>query len=847
MKKTNWIVHKFGGTSVGSVDAFRKVKSILANMQDSHIAVVVSAMSGVTDKLIKTAMLASQQNSEYEKILTDLESQHAKAAVELLPAESAQEYTLILKNDVKDLREILRGVWLSRNLPESTLEMVSGYGELWSSLMLAAICGKASLASSTNSSSLTCPANKKVSWVDARKILVVESGDTGPQLDWPICQSNMDQFLNETQSSFLVITGFIASTKTGVPTTLKRNGSDFSASIFGRLLQSREIVIWTDVDGVYSADPRKVPDAELLNEISYEEAIELAYFGAKVIHPHTMGPAVSLGIPILIKNTFNPSAPGTYIHKVEKHHDNRVARGFTTVDQLSLINVEGTGMIGVPGVAQRLFGALREVGVSVILISQASSEHSICIAVPSAQAEKAKHALEKSFFAEIKYGQIEKVHVINECSIIAMVGDNMVEKPGVAGKFFAALAAARINIRAVAQGSSERNISAVIDQKDSVRALRATHSAFYLSEHTISLGIVGLGQIGKTFLNQIYERKNLLKEKFNLDIRVRGVCNSKNMLLSEKGFLLGDNINLAESGGRVDLAESNRKVDLVEFVNQIKSENIPHSVIIDCSASDEMANHYETWLKNGLHVITPNKKAGSGDWHRYQKIKEASQLFERNFLYEATVGAGLPVLSTLIDLIQTGDEIIKIEGILSGTLSFIFTEFAKGTKFSQVVAQAKLKGYTEPDPRDDLNGLDFARKMVILARDSGFSINLSDIKIESLVPAELKETKNVDEFMTALAKYDDAMEQRKNEVKGSTLRYMGSYNAKTNQVDVGLKAIPLDHPFARLQGSDNIIAFTTKRYQNPLIVQGPGAGPEVTAGGIFADLLRLARNLGAKT
>jgi aspartokinase/homoserine dehydrogenase 1 len=842
MKTSRWIIHKFGGTSVGSVDAFRKVNSILSEMPDSHIAVVVSAMSGVTDKLIKVSVLASQQNYEYEKILIDLEVHHCKLVTELLGGEKAYDFMQILKNDIKDLKEILRGVWLSRHLPESTLEMVSGYGELWSSQILTALCFSS---------------GRRAAWVDARKILVVESGDTGPQLEWDICQKNMDQFLDESKSQFLVITGFIAATKTGVPTTLKRNGSDFSASIFGRLLRSREIVIWTDVDGVYSADPKKVPDAELLNEISYEEAIELAYFGAKVIHPHTMGPAVTLGIPILIKNTFNPSAIGTYIHKVEKHRDNRVARGFTTVDQLSLINVEGTGMIGVPGVAQRLFGALREVSVSVILISQASSEHSICIAVPSVQAEKAKLAVDKAFFAELRHGQIEKVHIINECSIIAMVGDNMVEKPGVAGKFFSALATARINIRAVAQGSSERNISAVIDQKDSVRALRATHSAFYLSEHTISLGIVGLGQIGKTFLNQIFEGKKLLQEKYKLDIRVRGVCNSKGMIISEKGFQVEDKINLTADGSESRSGNSNSKsangnlifkpLNLGDFTAHIKSENIPHSVVIDCSASDEMANHYEPWLTSGLHVITPNKKAGSGDWQRYKRIKEASHNYERHFLYEATVGAGLPVLSTLIDLIQTGDEIIKIDGILSGTLSYIFSEFAKGTKFSEIVIQAKKMGYTEPDPRDDLNGLDFARKMVILARESGFSINLNDIRIESLVPDSLKDVKGVDEFLLALPKYDNVMEDKKNAVKGSTLRYMGSYNVKSNRVDVGLKTIPLEHPFARLQGSDNIIAFTTKRYQNPLIVQGPGAGPEVTAGGIFADLLRLARNLGAKT
>lgn len=829
MKTKQWIVHKFGGTSVGSVEAFKKVLTILNDSKDSHIAVVVSAMSGVTDRLIKVANLASQQNSEYEKNLNDLQEHHIKAVQELLSNSMSDDFLQILKNDIKDLKEILRGVWLSRHLPESTLELVSGYGEIWSSQILSGLLAAAKMT------------NHKLAWVDARKILVVETGDTGPQLEWKLCQKNIDGFLNASQANFLVITGFIASTKSGVPTTLKRNGSDFSASIFGRLLAAREIVIWTDVDGVYSADPRKVPEAELLQEVSYEEAIELAYFGAKVIHPHTMGPAVALGIPILIKNTFNPTASGTYIHKVEKHNDNRVARGFTTVDQLCLLNVEGTGMIGVPGVAQRLFGALREVGVSVILISQASSEHSICLAVPMNQNAKAKQAIEKAFFAELNYGQIERVSLINDCSIIAMVGDNMVEKPGVAGKFFSALARAQINIRAVAQGSSERNISAVIDQKDSVRALRATHSAFFLSDHTISLGIVGLGQIGKTFLKQILATKKLLHEKYNLDIRVRGVCNSKNMEFSEKGFLENEQLDLGSG------SQSSRPLDLGEFAKNIKSENIPHSVIIDCSASDEIASHYEGWLIQGLHVITPNKKAGSGDFIRYQKIKSLSYQNERQFLYEATVGAGLPVLSTLIDLIQTGDEILKIEGILSGTLSYIFTEFAKGGQFSEIVIQAKNKGYTEPDPRDDLNGLDFARKMVILARDSGVALNLSDVQVESLVPVEIKDLKSVDDFLLALPKFDQLMQDKKNASPQSTLRYIGSYDAKTKLVRVGLQALPLDHPFARLQGSDNIIAFTTRRYQNPLIVQGPGAGPEVTAGGIFADLLRLARNLGAQT
>lgn len=826
-KLSPWIVHKFGGTSVGSVDAFKKVLQIINQEPAEQVAIVVSAMSGVTDRLIKAANMASEQSAELYNHLELLFKDHFRTAQELLPAYAAAKINEKLGREIQEIHEILRGVWLSKHLPESTHEMVSGYGELWSSRILC---------------ELWKTQRPHVEWVDARNILVVENGETGPLLQWDICQKNIEPLFKQKQC--LVITGFIASTPKGVSTTLKRNGSDFSASIFGKLLKSREVVIWTDVDGVYSADPRKVPEAECLKELSYEEAIELAYFGAKVIHPHTMGPAVELNIPIRIKNTFNPSAMGTVIHHIEHHTDGRVARGFTTVDQVSLINVEGTGMIGVPGVAQRLFGALREVGVSVMLISQASSEHSICFAIPMAQSKKAHEAIEKTFYSELAHHQIERVQEISPCSILAMVGDNMVEKSGVAGRFFSSLGAAKVSVRAIAQGSSERNISVVVDQANAAKALRATHSAFFLSDYTLSVGVIGAGLIGKAFIQQIQDRKDFLKQKFNLDVRIRAAANSREMFLDNKEIQM-KNKEFFNSKGE----KNSSPLNLNQLVEHIQTDSMPHQVLIDCTSNQEISNQYDLWMKKGIHIITPNKKAGSGALTHYQEIKRCEEQFGSLFLYEATVGAGLPIISTLRDLIQTGDEILSIEGVLSGTLSYLMNHFNGEKSFSQLVLEAKAKGYTEPDPRDDLNGMDVGRKVVILAREAGIPMSLEEMKIDSLVPEALMKIQSKEEFLSRISELDQTMEKllKSAQAQNKVLRYTGFVDQK-GTAKVGLREVDVNHPLARVQGTDNIILIRTQRYnEQPLIVQGPGAGPEVTAGGIFADLLRLARVLGAKT
>ena len=513
---SQWVVHKFGGTSLADADRYRRAAKIVRAHEGQRQAVVVSAMSKVTDALLELVNLAAARDDKYLGRIDALKARHLQTVEALLSSKARQPLIEVLESDFRDIGEILRGVYLSRTCSERTLELISGHGEIWSAQMLNAHLNEEGISSS---------------YLDARTVLTVEPGENAVRVDWPRSQEQIATWRNSLTSDWVVITGFVASTPDGIPTTLKRNGSDFSAAIFGKLLAAREIVIWTDVDGVLSADPRLVPDAVVLNEVSYQEATELAYFGAKVVHPNTMAPAIETKIPIWIRNTFKPESPGTKIH--ERSASGDAVKGFAMVDGMALFNVEGTGMIGVPGVANRLFGALREVGVSVVMISQASSEHSICFAIPEAQTSLARTTLERAFFAELHHKQIETIDVLPNCSILAAVGDNMVDHPGVAGKFFTALGNARINIRAIAQGSSERNISAVIDRADSQRALRAVHSAFYLSNQTISIGVIGPGLIGGTFLDQLQTQLEKLKRDFKIDLRVRGIANSKRMFLSE--------------------------------------------------------------------------------------------------------------------------------------------------------------------------------------------------------------------------------------------------------------------------------------------------------------------------
>ncbi|HWJ14788.1 MAG TPA: bifunctional aspartate kinase/homoserine dehydrogenase I [Gemmatimonadaceae bacterium] len=820
---TERVVHKFGGTSLADASCFRRVADIIAARPESHRAVVVSAMSGVTNALIRAVELAGARDADgYSRVLAELREKHQRALADLVPARTAAEVDAVIERDLAAITDVLHATTLLRRSSRETLDLVAGYGEIWSAQLLHALLV-------TNGT--------PCAWINARDVLVAEWDDANVQIDWTASRVRLDErFSASNLPATLIITGFVASTHDGVATTLGRNGSDFSASIFAALLDASEIHIWTDVDGVMSANPRLVPEALMLGDMSYDEAMELAYFGAKVIHPSTMAPAVQRGLPIYIRNTFKPELIGTRIHVGPS--TGFPVKGLATIESIALLNLEGTGMIGVPGTAQRLFGALRDEGISVVMVSQGSSEHSICFAVPSAVADDAREAVERAFFAERHHGQIQRVEVASECSILAAVGDGMAGTPGIAAKFLSALGKARVNIRAIAQGSSERNISVVVDAADTTRALRAAHSGLYLSDQTLSVGIVGVGNVGSELMRQLAAQSARLKRHFDIDLRVRALSTSTHMLLSERPIDL-------EAADRDAIARS-EPLNLERLVAHVHAEYLPHAAIIDCTASDEVASQYESWLARGIHVVTPNKRANTAGMDYYRRLRNANRTVGAHYLYETTVGAALPIIQTLRDLIQTGDEIIEIEGILSGTLSFLFNSLDGRRSFSELVTHARDLGYTEPDPRDDLSGMDVARKVVILAREMGLSLELGDVEVKSLVPEALQ-SGTVSEFLTALPAHDAEMEAtRRSAAKaGNVLRFVGRVT-RDGEASVGLCPYPASHPFARVQLTDNIVLFRTGRYRdNPLVVQGPGAGREVTAAGVFADLLRLASYLGA--
>jgi len=821
----SWVVHKFGGSSVADAACLERVAAILESQPPGRLGVVLSACRGVTDGLLELVSLAEQQDQAYQGKLRGLRERHAQIAHALLGKESAGLYLAAMDRDCHDIEGILHTVQLTRSAARNVSDLIAGYGEIWSTRLFQRFFEARARRPGA------------VQWVDARRVVVVEWGPLGPAVQWPESQRNLGELVDRGFSGTLIITGFIAADRRGVQTTLGRNGSDFSGSIFGALLAASEIVIWTDVDGVLSADPRRVPDAKAIDSLSYNEAMELAYFGAKVIHPQTMAPAVGRGIPIWIKNTFAPEKAGTLI--CARPTSTLPVKGITSIDRVALINLEGAGMIGVPGTAHRLFGALREEGISVILISQGSSEHSICCAIPAAEAERAASVVRAAFDRELKGGQIQSVDVDSELAILAVVGDGMAGTPGVAAKVFTALGSANVNVRAIAQGASERNISVVIGAKDATRALRAVHARYYLSPHTLSIGVIGPGTVGGVLLDQLASQSERLRSEFQLDLRVRGLLASKRMLLADGG------IDLAH--WREALERGAQPADIARFVEHVRVDYLPHTVLIDCTASESVAAHYSDWLAHGIHIVTPNKKANSAPLEAYRRMHEARRRGGAHYLYEATVGAALPVIHTLRDLKETGDDIASVEGIFSGTLAYLFNVYDGKVPFSQIVRDARERGYTEPDPRDDLSGMDVARKLIILGREMGLALELADVKVESLVPPALA-SGSIADFMAALPRYDGAMRERLERARehGKVLRYVGRLTAQ-GSATVGLTELDAKHAFANIALTDNVVRFATGRYcENPLIVQGPGAGPAVTAGGVFADLLRLSAYLGAR-
>jgi len=819
----HWKIHKFGGTSLADADCFNRVAQILIDARngegDVNLGVIVSAMAGMTDSLLQLAVLAERDDKGFTRELQAIGHRYADTANDLVDGAALVAVLDAWSVDSTVLQEMLVGIAGVKSAPQRVRDVIAGFGEIWSARLLAACLGQR-----LGTDAAGC-------WIDARDVLTVRTGELGPIVLWDQSQRNLAQRLAVDCSAIMVITGFIAADEQGLQMTLGRNGSDHSAAIFAALFKADSLTIWTDVDGVLSGDPRRIPEAQVINALTYDEAMELAYFGASVIHPQTLGPAVTNDIPIRIRNTFSPAKSGSRISLDSK--SKRRIKGITAVDGMALVNLEGAGMIGVPGTADRLFAALKEAGVSVTLISQASSEHSICVAVPDDRAERAQAVIREAFATELDDGQIQSVEITKAQSIIAVVGDNMTGHPGVAAKFFGTLGRAGINVRAIAQGSSERNISAVVNSMDATRALRAVHAGFYLSAKTFSIGLLGPGTVGAVLLEQIRARREWLLEHFNLDLRIRAIGRSSTMLLHDRRVALDDWRHQLEEGGV--------PLDFDAFEHHVQADHLPHAVIIDCTSSDDIAARYVDWLAKGIHVVTPNKKAFSGPQDRYSQLRTSAKQGNAHYLYETTVGAALPIVSTLRNLIDTGDRVRSVQGILSGTLAYLFNVYDGTTPFSEIVRVARESGFTEPDPRDDLSGMDVARKLTILARELGQEIEIGSFPVENLIPEELR---NVDaaQFMADLPRYDDRMQSLYAEAKseGKVLRYIASLEAN-GEASVSLQKIALDNAMAHINLTDNIVQFRTERYaDNPLVIQGPGAGPAVTAGGVFADLLGLA-------
>ncbi|WP_081930549.1 bifunctional aspartate kinase/homoserine dehydrogenase I [Lysobacter antibioticus] len=813
--------HKFGGSSLADAGRYRVAAGLLDDGAAQRV-VVVSAMQGVTDALV--ALVAdARAGQNWVPAWSELRQRHLDTA-DALDGQHRHGAHAAIETDFDGLRAALEA--LATASDGAYADALPGLGEVLSSYLMHAALG-----------------SDGAGWtrLDAREVLVVHPGEMGVGVDWALSRARLADWRKHHADNDVVVTGFVARDTQGHDTTLGRNGSDYSAAIFANLFDADALTIWTDVDGVLSADPRLVPDAVCLPTMSYAEACELAYFGAKVLHPQTLAPVQQRGIPLRIRNTRNPQAPGTLISLVSEP-DAAPVKGLSLVHDLAVLELIGNGMVGVPGTAERLFGALRSAGVSVTMISQGSSEHSICCVVRANQAARGRDAIVAAFADAMADGQAQEVTVTPDICVLAAVGDGMVGTPGVAAQLFDGLAKARINLRAIAQGAGERNISVAIAARDATRALRAAHSAFWLSPHCLSIGLIGPGKVGRALLAQLHEAQSRFQRDSRhnkVDLRLRAIADSRRMHLAPRAMAFED----AHEALAADGVET---LDLERFAAHVRAEHIPHALIVDCSGSDAVAAFYPQWIAAGIHIVTPSKHAGSGPLARYEAIREAERSGGQ-FRYEATVGAGLPVIQTLRSLLDTGDELTEVEGILSGTLAWLFNRYDGQTAFSELVREAHALGYTEPDPRDDLSGTDVARKLVILAREAGRALSLDQIEVESLVPEALRSVSK-EEFFERLHELDAPLQQRFDAARtaGLSLRYLARLD-REGRASVGVVSPPPGH--AALHGAltDNLIQFRTRRYaDNPLVVQGPGAGPDVTAAGVFGDLLTIAQTLGAR-
>lgn len=810
-------VLKFGGSSVKDAGRIKQVIDILKSQKDSY-TVVFSALGGVTDMLIDMSVSASTGKDSYLKSFEEFKQRHITTAKDLLNKKYEKTVLKGLEANFLELKNILDGIRLLMEATPRTMDYVLSFGERNSAFIISQALKQRGV---------------KADFLDARNIIKTDKKFGSAQVKFKETNKAIKAHYSSIKNT-QVVTGFISSHTGGLTTTLGRGGSDYTAAILGSALKAKCIEIWTDVDGILTADPRKVSDAFTIPTVTYEEAMEMSHFGAKVIYPPTIQPALKSKIPVYIKNTFNPDHPGSLIsNKVDK--DRKPVKGISSISNIALLSLQGSGMFGVPGTAGRLFSSLARVGINIILITQGSSEHSISFAIQPKLVRQAIEVIEKEFEFEMNNGSIDHVKREEDLSVIAIIGEHMKETPGIASRLFKSLSQNGINVIAIAQGSSELNISVVIQAEDERKALNALHESFFLSEtKTLHLFMVGVGLIGSTLLDQISQQHDVLLKERSLDIKVVGIANSRKFVINKNG------ISLSQWKKELDKGQ---EFSMSSFSEAMVDQNLRNAVFVDNTASADIASQYEHILKNSISISTPNKIAASSSLKYYEELKHLAKKRGVSFRYETNVGAGLPVLNTLRDLINSGDKIRKIEGVLSGSLSYIFNTFTAKDNFSEVVKKAQDLGYTEPDPREDLNGGDIKRKITILARESGASIEMKDVKVDYLLPASCRKAEGIKDFYEELEKKNEHFRSliSKADSAGQKLRLIAKY--ENSKATIKLEAINEDHPFYSLKGTDNMIIFTTERYKElPLVVRGPGAGAGVTAAGVFAEIIGISNS-----
>ncbi len=809
-------VIKFGGTSVATSKSLKNVFSIIENEKENTI-IVVSALGGITDLLHD--FISSKGNSSVD-YLKEIEERHLEIIHGLSKVENQSSLLSFLKQQLNELETILEAVSTIDEITKKTISKVLSFGEILSSKIIFELLNQR---------------GNDISYLDSREIIFTKYHNNNEIIDEEKTGISISNNIELIDSKLIIMPGFIATDSNNEISNLGRGGSDYTASVMANYTNSDALEIWTDVSGVFSANPKIVKNSKAIESLSYKEAMELSFFGAKVIYFPTLQPLIEKSIPAYIKNTFDKDAVGTCISNKGENNEESTIKGISHIEKISLINFEGSGMVGVPGFSKRFFGALSERGINVIMITQASSEFSICVAVKESDANNAKISIDKEFEYEISQRKINECQIENSLSNIAIVGDKMKSKKGVSGKLFSTLGNNNINIRAIAQGASERNISIIIDEKDNTKALNSLHEAFFENNcKNLHLFITGVGNVGSNLIRQISDQKKSLEESLGLKMKVMALSNSKKMLLSDT------EIDLTDWKSKLD--SSNIKSDNDKFLDFSIKQNLRNSLFIDNTANSDITVNYNKYLKNGIGIVTCNKIACSSELEKYLDLKSLSRTHNAPFLYETNVGAALPIINTLNNLINSGDQITKIEAVLSGTLNYIFNTFNKENSFYEVVKKAVDLGYTEPDPKIDLCGIDVSRKILILARESGEKIELSDVQNISFLPDESINTESKEEFLESIKNNNDHFNKMLDKaVKNkSRLKYVASLI--DGKASVSLKEINEDHPFYNLQGSDNITVFHTDRYkESPLVVKGAGAGGEFTASGVFADIIKASK------